>query len=130
MKTNNHWNGGELKKEYYSVFADYFVKYIQAYAKEEGYLGLTPTNEPLGTNSSWESVHFSAEEMREFIGEHLGPTLDAVGLDMSIWAFDQNRDHEMLHWAETIYNDPVAFRMSMGLPFTGIKVRWMSAVKI
>ncbi|MAH27078.1 MAG: glycosyl hydrolase family 30 [Opitutae bacterium] len=116
MKTNNHWNGGELKKEYYSVFADYFVKYIQAYAKEGVDIwGLTPTNEPLGNNSSWESVHFSAEEMREFIGEHLGPTLDAAGLDMSIWAFDQNRDHEMLHWAETIYNDPLASSYVDGL---------------
>ena len=34
MKTNNHWNGGELKKKYYSVFADYFVKYIEAYRQE------------------------------------------------------------------------------------------------
>ena len=109
MKTNNHWNGGKLKKEYYSVFADYFVKYINAY-KEEGIeiWGLTPTNEPLGNNSSWESVHFSADEMREFIGEYLGPALDEAGLDLSIWAFDQNRDHEMLHWAETIYADDKA----------------------
>ena len=109
MKTNKHWNGGELKKEYYPVFADYFVKYIQAYKKEGVEIwGLTPTNEPLGNNSSWESVHFTAAEMREFIGEHLGPKLDAAGLDMSIWAFDQNRDHEMLHWAETIYSDEKA----------------------
>ena len=109
MKTNNHWNGGELKKEYYSVFADYFVKYIEAYRQEGVEIwGLTPTNEPLGNNSSWESVHFTAEEMRYFIGEHLGPKLDAAGLDMSIWAFDQNRDHEMLHWAETIYSDEKA----------------------
>ena len=109
MKTNNHWNGGELKKEYYSVFADYFVKYIEAYRQEGVEIwGLTPTNEPLGNNSSWESVHFTAEEMRDFIGEHLGPKLDAAGLDMSIWAFDQNRDHEMLHWAETIYSDEKA----------------------
>ena len=109
MKTNNHWNGGELKKEYYSVFADYFVKYIEAYRQEGVEIwGLTPTNEPLGNNSSWESVHFTAEEMRDFIGEHLGPKLDAAGLDMSIWAFDQNRDHEMLHWAETIYSDQKA----------------------
>ena len=109
MKTNQHWNGGELKREYYSVFADYFVKYIQAYAKEGVDIwGLTPTNEPLGNNSSWESVHFTAEEMRDFIGQHLGPKLDAAGLDMSIWAFDQNRDHEMLHWAETIFADEKA----------------------
>lgn len=109
MKTNNHWNGGELKKEYYSVFADYFVKYVEAYQKEGVTIwGLTPTNEPLGNNSSWESVHFTAEEMRDFIGEHLGPKLEAAGLDLSIWAFDQNRDHEMLHWAETIYGDEKA----------------------
>ena len=34
---------------------------------------------------------------------------------MSIGALDQNRDHEMLHWAETIYNDPVASSYVDGL---------------
>jgi glucosylceramidase len=109
MKTNNHWNGGELKKEYYSVFADYFIKYLEAYEKEGVSIwGLTPTNEPLGNNSSWESVHFTAEEMREFIGDHLGPKLEASRFDPTIWAFDQNRDHELMHWANTILGDEKA----------------------
>jgi glucosylceramidase len=116
MKDNNHWNGGKLKKEYYPVFADYFVKYIEAYNKEGiDIWGLTPTNEPLGNNSSWESVHFTAEEMRTFIADHLGPTLDAAGLDPTIWAFDQNRDHEMLHWADVILGDEAAAKYVDGM---------------
>ena len=116
MKDNNHWNGGKLKKQYYQSFADYFVKYIDAY-NEEGVKiwGITPTNEPLGNNSSWESVHFSADEMRQFIGEYLGPTLDKAKINLTIWAFDQNRDHEMLHWADTIYQDEKASSYVDGL---------------
>ena len=34
MKDNNTWNGGALKPEFQSTFADYIVKYVQAYQKE------------------------------------------------------------------------------------------------
>ena len=34
MKTNNAYIGGSLKPEYYTTYANYFVKYIQAMARE------------------------------------------------------------------------------------------------
>ena len=55
MKTNNAFVGGSLKPEYYSVYAQYFVKYIQA-MRAEGITidAITPQNEPLhgGNNPS------------------------------------------------------------------------------
>ena len=48
MKTNNDVKGGSLKKEYYGVYARYFVKYIQA-MKAQGITidAVTLQNEPL-----------------------------------------------------------------------------------
>lgn len=109
MKTNGHWNAGELKPEHYPTFAAYMVKYLRAYAPEGiPVWGITPVNEPLGNGGNWESTHFTAEQMAEYVGKHLGPALEEAGLETEIWIYDQNRDKEMLEWAETIYGDPEA----------------------
>lgn len=109
MKTNQDWNGGELLLEHYSTFALYISKYIHAY-KLEGIpiWGITPENEPLGNNSNWESLHFNPNQMRNFIANYLGPQLRADHSSVSIWMYDQNREEEMMEWAEVIYGDPEA----------------------
>lgn len=47
-KTNNAFNhGGFLKKEYYNYWAEYFVKFFEAYKKEGiRFWGVTVQNEP------------------------------------------------------------------------------------
>lgn len=120
MKTNNTWNGGELKKEYYATFADYIVKYIKAYEKENVPIwGITPVNEPLGNGSNWESIHFNSKQMKEFIGENLGPALEEAGLDVGIWAYDQNRDEHLREWADTLLGDPEVAKY-----IDGMAVHW------
>ena len=49
MKTNGEMlHGGKLKPEYSQTWADYFVKYVKAYEKEEIPIwGLTVQNEPM-----------------------------------------------------------------------------------
>ena len=117
MKDNNTWNGGELLKEHYQTFADYIVKYIQAYAAEDIPIwGITPVNEPFGNNSSWESMHFfDAEKMRELVGDYLGPTLRKANLDVPIWIYDQNREELMLEYAKAIYEDKTAAQYVRGM---------------
>jgi glucosylceramidase len=116
MKTNNTWNGGELKPEHYGTFARYMVKYIEAYAVEGIPIwGITPVNEPLGNDSNWESLHFSPVQMRDYLVNHLGPTFKQAGLDTSIWIFDQNRDHEMLEWADALLGDKEAAALVDGM---------------
>lgn len=109
MKTNQDWNGGELLLDHYPTFALYISKYIRAY-KSEGIpiWGITPENEPLGNNSNWESLHFNPNQMRRFIANHLGPQLREDHSSVSIWIYDQNREEEMLEWAEVIYGDSEA----------------------
>ena len=116
MKTNGTWNGGELKPEYYAAFAQYIIKYIEAYGKEGIPIwGLTPINEPLGNDANWESTHFNPQQMRTFIANHLGPALRDASLDVPIWIYDQNREDLMLDWARAILGDPEAAAFVSGM---------------
>ena len=116
MKDNQTWNGGELLPQYYTAFAKYNVKYIQAYAKEGVPIwGLTPINEPNGNGSNWESTHFNPEQMREYIANHLGPALQDAGLNTAIWIYDQNRGDVLMDWANAIYGDKKASAFVRGM---------------
>ncbi len=116
MKTNGSWNGGSLLKEHRQTFADYIVKYIDAYQSEGIEVwGITPTNEPLGNDSNWESLHFTAEEMAEWIAEFLGPTLEDNHPKTTLWAYDQNRGEHLKQWADAILGNERAARFVDGM---------------
>ncbi len=109
MKDNQTWNGGKLLPHHYPVFADYLVRYLKAY-EDEGIpiWAITPMNEPHGNGSNWESTHFSAEEMRVFIKDYLGPAFRKESIESLIWIYDQNRGKGLIEWADTILADEEA----------------------
>jgi len=104
---NNHQGtGGELKPEYVASYADYLIKYLDAY-KAQGIdiWALTPVNEPHGNSGQWESMHFTPKTQNQFIKEHLGPKLKASDHEeVKLLIYDQNRD-EMEHWTDEILGD-------------------------
>ncbi|MGK0271895.1 MAG: glucosylceramidase [Cocleimonas sp.] len=106
-KSNNYnGTGGVLKPKYEETFANYIIKYIEAYKQKGVKLwGVTPVNEPLGNNGQWESMHFSPESQSDFIKNHLGPKLHESGnKDLQLLMFDHARD-QLEQWADVIYND-------------------------
>lgn len=106
MKTKSSFVGGSLKPEYYSAYANYFVKYIQA-MKAEGIAidAITPQNEPLhGGNNP--SMVMQAAEQATFIKDHLGPAFVAAGITTKIIAYDHNADRP--DYPLTILNDAAA----------------------
>ncbi len=118
MKTNNNMlQGGKLKKEYYPVWANYFAKFIKAYENEGIPIwGLTIQNEPMAVQR-WESCIYTAEEERDFLKYHLGPTLEREGLqDKKIIVWDHNRDL-LFDRASVILNDPEANKYVWGTGF-------------
>lgn len=121
MKDNNDWKGGKLLPKYYPTWATYFSKYIDAYAAEGIEIwGITVENEPLGNDSNWDSMHFTPEEQNEFVKNHLGPQLEKGGHgDVKILGFDQNRDHELTHWVDVMYDDDTAAKY-----YDGTAVHW------
>jgi glucosylceramidase len=118
MKTNGEMlHGGKLKPEYFQTWADYYVKYIQAYAKEGIPMwGLTVQNEALAVQV-WESCIFTAEEERDFVKKFLGPTLQKAGLkDVKLMIWDHNRGL-IYQRAQVAYEDPEASKFIWGAAF-------------
>lgn len=93
MKTSGIMNGGKLKEEYYEAYANYFVKFIQAY-QERGIKinAITPQNEALFMPLHYPSMEFLAHEEGHFIKNYLKPAFEANQLATKILAYDHNWD--------------------------------------
>lgn len=120
MKDNNQWVGGKLLPEYYEVWALFFSKYVDAY-KAEGIdiWGFTVENEPYGNNNNWESMHFTPQEMSDFVVNHLGPQLEKDGKgEIVVLGYDQNREG-IRDWADEMYKDEAGLKY-----YDGMAVHW------
>ena len=118
MKTNHDMlHGGKLIPEFRDAWALYYAKFIKAYEAENiPVWGLTVQNEPMATQT-WESCIYTAEEERDFLRDHLGPTLEREGLGAKkIIVWDHNRDL-LAHRAFTILEDPEAAKYVWGVGF-------------
>lgn len=123
MKDNNDWRGGKLKPEYYDTWALFFAKYLEAYAAEGvGIWGITVENEPLGNANNWESMHYTPEEMTQFVQNHLGPKLRSTTPEVKILGYDQNRGEELNHWIDAMFTDPEAAKY-----FDGTAIHWYAS---
>lgn len=94
MKDNHEFcHGGRLLKEYYQTWADYIVRYVTEYGKEDiHFFGLTVQNEAAACQT-WESCLYTAREEGEFVHGYLRPALDKAGYgDMKIMIWDHNRE--------------------------------------
>ncbi|MFT7029692.1 MAG: glucosylceramidase [Marinoscillum sp.] len=120
MKDNNHWVGGKLLPKYYDTWALFFSKYIDAY-KNEGIeiWGLTVENEPHGNGNNWESMHYTPEEMTDFVMNNLGPKLEADGKGhVKILGYDQNREG-IKEWVDAMYKDEETSKY-----YAGTAIHW------
>ena len=92
MKDNGSSKGGSLKPEYYGVYAQYFVKYIQEMKKNGITIdAVTPQNEPLHPGNN-PSMYMTAEQQRDFIKNNLGPAFQTANLSTKIVVYDHNCD--------------------------------------
>lgn len=106
MKDNGSSIGGSLKSEFYGVYAQYFVKYIQAMQAQGIKIdAITPQNEPLHPGNN-PSMYMSAGDQATFIKTHLGPAFQAANINTKIIAYDHNCDNPAYPLA--VLNDTVA----------------------
>lgn len=115
MKDNGSSIGGNLQTQYYNVYAQYFVKYIQQ-MKAEGITidAITPQNEPLHPGNN-PSMHMTALEQANFIKNALGPAFQAAGITTKIIAYDHNADRP--DYPLTVLSDPAARAFVNGSAF-------------
>ncbi len=106
MKDNGSFVGGNLQPQYYGVYAQYFVKYIQA-MKQQGIAitAITPQNEPLNPGNN-PSMLMTASQQAEFIKTHLGPAFQTVNITTKIVVYDHNCDRP--DYPIAILNDAIA----------------------
>ena len=115
MKTNDSFEGGSLKPEYYHVYAKYFVKYIKAMEAQGIHItAITPQNEPLNAYNNPSMLMTSAEE-DDFVKNDLGPAFKANNLDTKIIIYDHNLDHP--EYATDILSDTAAAKYIDGSAF-------------
>ena len=118
MKSNNSMNhGGELLPKYFQVWAEYYVKFIEAYAEAGlNVFAISVQNEP-AAKQIWDSCLYTAEQERDFIKYYLGPTLlKSQFSDTKIIIWDHNRDI-VYERASTVLSDKDARQYVWG---TGI----------
>ncbi|MFT3677869.1 MAG: glycoside hydrolase family 30 protein [Chitinophagaceae bacterium] len=118
MKDNNNMlQGGKLKPAFYDSWALYYTKFIKEYEKEGVPVwGISVQNEPMA-KQRWESCIYTAEEERDFLKKHLGPTMEKEGLkEKKIIVWDHNRDL-IYQRAQTYFDDPEAAKYAWGIGF-------------
>ncbi|MHB9010131.1 MAG: glycoside hydrolase family 30 protein, partial [Limisphaerales bacterium] len=133
MKDGGRLAGGALWVRHHPVYAEYFVRFIQAYEAEGIPIhAVTVQNEP-GVDRAREkdpkwhypSCRWTAEQERDFIRDHLGPAFRRHGLKTRIWCYDHNYnvkptvDDPGLDYPRTILRDPAAAAFVSGVAFHG-----------
>lgn len=115
MKTNQSLYGGSLKPSWYDTYADYFVKYIDAY-EEYGINidAITPQNEPLH-EAGYPTMRMEATAQAEFVKNSLGPAFEENNLNTKIIAYDHNFDEP--GYPITIFEDEEASQYVDGAAF-------------
>lgn len=115
MKDSKSFIGGQLLMEYYQIYAQYFVKYINAMA-EEGVIidAITVQNEPLHDGNN-PSMFMSAADQTLFIKDYLGPAFEKANIQTKIIAWDHNCDNP--EYPIAVLSDSKAYAYTDGSAF-------------
>ena len=114
MKTSGSLIGGTLREDAYAPFAEYLVRYVEAYAAEGVPIyALTVQNEPGFAPHDYPGMRLGATARAKLIGEYLGPLLARRAPTTKILDWDHNWDkpEEPLG----VLADPVANRYVAGV---------------
>ena len=91
MKTGDDMCGGYMRRQYVECYADYFVKYLQAYAAHGIHIrAVTPQNEPNSDQGGRMPACIWHPEIEAAFIKCLRKKLAEAGLDVQIWIHDHN----------------------------------------
>ncbi|WP_066949434.1 RICIN domain-containing protein [Streptomyces lushanensis] len=114
MKDNGQLNGGWLKAENYGTYANYFVKYLQAY-RDQGIPVdyVSAQNEPTCCGG-YPSMSWNGSGLAYFTKTELLPKLQGAGLATKVLAHDWNWDTYDAYAAETVNDAAVRNHPNFG----------------
>ena len=122
MKTNNSLlRGGELKREYYPVMANYVIKYLQAYKREGVNITyITPQNEP-NYSAPYESCRYTPEQEKDYAVDYLKPAIEKAGFkNVKMMIYDHDKDALLSRMERMLDTKKARKRID------GISVHWYS----
>lgn len=92
MKANGSMLGGSMRKKHYASYAQYFVRFLQAYAAAGVPVDAVTTQNEVDTDQdcAMPACLWGQEYEIEFIARHLGPQLGRTDLATKIWILDHN----------------------------------------
>lgn len=101
-------NGGSLLPEHYQDWADRLAAFVSDAAEQGVPLAmLSAQNEP-NWKASWETCVWSPFDLTRFVGEHLGPAVDALGLGTRVLAPETQDWSTLSTFATPMLEDPAA----------------------
>lgn len=91
MNSYSSWTGGHINPNYYQDYADYFIKFINAF-KDNGIsiYAVSPQNEPLNAYNC-ASTYIPAKEEAAFV-KVLAATFKSNNVSTKIYVYDHNYD--------------------------------------
>ncbi|WP_439145349.1 ricin-type beta-trefoil lectin domain protein [Streptantibioticus silvisoli] len=102
MKDSDSDDQGWLQSQYYAAYAQYFVKYIQAYQAQGVHIDyVSPQNEPTCC-SGYPSMQWNGTGLDYFTGTDLLPALHAANLSTKVLALDWNWSNYASYGAPTL----------------------------
>jgi glucosylceramidase len=124
MKSNGSLLGGSMRKKYLPAYAQYFVKFLDAYAKEGVKIRAITVQNEVDTDQDGRmpAALWGQEYEIEFVKKHLGPALEQAAMDTKIWILDHNYNlwgrvlDELTDPEFSKYVDGVAWHAYMGTP--------------
>lgn len=92
MKAGGTMLGGSMRKTYFAAYAQYFVRFLEAYAAEGVKINAVTIQNETDTDQDGKmpACLWGQEYEMEFIKTFLGPALEGASLDTKIWILDHN----------------------------------------
>jgi glucosylceramidase len=119
MKAGSSMLGGSMRQRYFAPYAQYFLKFLQAYAAEGVPIQAVTVQNEVDTDQDGRMPACSWPQEYEigFVKNHLGPVLQQNGLSTRIWILDHN--YNLWGRAVAELDDPDLRKFSNAIAFHG-----------
>ena len=108
--------GGKLLTQYKQTWADYLVKYINAYKNEDIHINYITIQNEANAIVPWESCNYSAEEEISFATNYLYYEFIKNNIDTKILIWDHNKEKLLTRTIEEL-NSKIALEAISGIAF-------------
>ena len=119
MKSSGSILGGAMRKKYLAAYAQYFVKFIEAYKAEGVPISAVTSQNEVDTEQEGRmpAALWGQEYEMAFVKEFLGPALRNASLETKIWLLD----HNYSLWGRVLdeLSDPGIFEQVDGVAWHG-----------